>query len=106
MKKHPSKTKMHNLSTTSPADPADPEGGTGTGSQEENEEERLLDGDLEIELQPAHGAEALGVLTSIELKSAMLREQVLGPFALPNPGSPLSQHTCKLYPFHHPEVVL
>jgi hypothetical protein len=45
----------------------------------ENEEEPLPDGDLEdqeIELQPAHRAEALDVLASIELKFAMLRERV------------------------------
>ena len=47
--------------------------------EEENEEEPLPDGDLEdqeIKLQPAHRAEALDVLASIELKFAMLREQV------------------------------
>src|SRR6266540_507940 len=46
---------------------------------EENEEEPLPDGELEdqeIELQPAHRAEALDVLASIELKFAMLRERV------------------------------
>ena len=49
-------------------------------NNEENEEEPLPDGDLEdpeIELQPAHSrAEALDILASIELKFAMLREQV------------------------------
>jgi hypothetical protein len=43
--------------------------------EEENEEEHLPDGDLadqEIELQPAHRAEALDTLASIELKFAML----------------------------------
>src|SRR6266511_4183358 len=47
--------------------------------EEENEEEPLPDGELEdqeIELQPAHRAEALDVLASIELKFAMLREWV------------------------------
>src|SRR6266545_4765843 len=47
--------------------------------EEENEEEPLPDGELEdqeIELQPAHRAEALDVLASIELKFAMLRERV------------------------------
>ena len=46
---------------------------------DENEEEPLPDGDLEdqeIELQPPHRAEALDVLTSIELEFAMLREWV------------------------------
>lgn len=49
------------------------------GNEEENEEEPLPDGDLEdqeIELQPAHRAEALNVLASIELKFATLRERV------------------------------
>ena len=47
--------------------------------EEDIEEEPLPDGDLEdqeIELQPAHRAEALDVLASIELKFAMLRERV------------------------------
>ena len=47
--------------------------------EEENKEEPLPDGDLEdqeIGLQPAHRAEALDVLASIELKFAMLRERV------------------------------
>ncbi len=48
-------------------------------NEEENEEEPMPDGDLEdqeIELQPAHRAEALDVLASIEPKFAMLRERV------------------------------
>jgi len=45
----------------------------------ENDEDPPPDGDLEdqeIELQPAHRAEALDVLASIELKFALLRERV------------------------------
>jgi hypothetical protein len=84
-------------------DPADPEGeGDGEEDQEQDveanevendqendnenenddeeiEEEPSPEGDLEdqeIELQPAHRAEALDVLASIELKFAMLRERV------------------------------
>ncbi len=47
----------------------------------ENDEEPSPGGDVEdqeIELQPAHHAEALDVLASIELKFALLRERVCG----------------------------
>jgi len=77
--------------------------------EEENEEEHLPDGDLEdheIELQPAHRAEALDVLASIELKFAMLRERVYVEKMEILGWEERMVQASKLCPFHHSEAML
>jgi len=78
-------------------------------NDEENEEEPLPDADLEdqeIELQPAHRAEALDVLASIGLKFAMLRERVYVEKMEILGWEERMVQACKLSPFHHSDVLL